>query len=41
MRYRLRTLMIVLALGPMVLACVWWFWQLFWLLRESNRFSDL
>jgi len=27
MRYRLRTLLIVLALGPLVLAGVWWGWQ--------------
>src|SRR4051794_32848204 len=26
MRYRLRTLLIVLALGPPVLATVWWAW---------------
>jgi hypothetical protein len=25
LRYKLRTLMIVLALGPPVLACAWWF----------------
>ena len=24
MRYRLRTLLIVLALGPPLLACLWW-----------------
>ncbi len=28
MRYRLRTLMIVLALGPMVIALAWWYGKL-------------
>lgn len=27
MRFRLRTLMIVLAIGPPLLAAVWWYWQ--------------
>ena len=27
MRFRLRTLLIVLALGPPVLALGWWYWQ--------------
>ena len=42
MRYRLRTLMIALALGPMVSACFWWFWNLFWLpWREFDRLLGL
>jgi hypothetical protein len=37
-RYKLRTLMIVLALGPPVLAAAWCFWHLFWLpWREFDR----
>ena len=27
MRYRLRTLMIVLALGPPLIALEWWYWK--------------
>ncbi len=34
MRYRLRTLLILLAVGPMVLAGAWWGWQIS--LRESE-----
>ena len=30
MRFRLRTLLILLALGPPVLAGVWWFGNAFW-----------
>jgi len=29
MRYRLRTLLIVLALGPLMLAGAWWGWKVF------------
>jgi hypothetical protein len=34
MRYRLRTLLILLALGPPVLAGTWWGWQRW---RDSQR----
>ena len=34
MRYRLRTLLIVLAVGPLVLAGAWW------LLHSKFRFDD-
>jgi hypothetical protein len=41
MRYRLRTLMIVLAIGPLVLAGAWREYRLWKLERElSTRFSD-
>jgi len=43
MRYRLRTLMIVLALGPPVLALAWWNWLRFdeWnRKREAHRQAD-
>jgi hypothetical protein len=35
MRYRLRTLLIVLALGPLVLAGAWLGWQKWW--KWQNR----
>jgi hypothetical protein len=34
MRYRLRTLLILLALGPPLLAGAWYCWQTY---REANR----
>jgi len=35
MRYRIRTLLTVLALGPLVLAAGWWGWQ--WHLEQQRK----
>jgi hypothetical protein len=35
MRYRLRTLLIVLALGPPVLAVGWWGYRAWWMQRSG------
>ena len=40
MRYRLRTLLIVLALGPPVLAVGWWGWSA-WSERRATRYVRL
>jgi hypothetical protein len=37
MRYRLRTLLIVLALGPVVIAGAWWGWERFKPRRPPTR----
>ncbi len=37
LRYRLRTLLIVLALGPPVLAAGWWGWSEYQEWRERQR----
>jgi hypothetical protein len=41
MRYRLRTLLIVLALGPPVLAVGWWGWERYSGWRERQRWQKL
>ena len=44
MRHRLRTLLIVLALGPMVLAGIWWNWptirDMIWQPKPARMMMD-
>ena len=41
MRYRLRTLLILMALGPPLLAATWFAWPKFELSRKDPSFDDL
>jgi hypothetical protein len=41
MRYRLRTLLIVLALGPAVLAGAWFGWQRYLEYKRQREFDEL
>jgi hypothetical protein len=40
MQYRLRTLLIALALGPMVLAGAWCGWNLYLQMRQDTQVID-
>ncbi|MCI0361540.1 MAG: hypothetical protein L0211_23905 [Planctomycetaceae bacterium] len=41
MRYRLRTLLIVLAVGPMMLAGAWFGWQRYLEYKRQREFDEL
>jgi hypothetical protein len=40
-RYRLRTLLIVLALAPPALAAAWWGWWTYQQSRQREQFDEL